>query len=150
MLINNHQSLKAEIDAREENFAICINLGKALLERNHYRSDEVSTCIKSFNLLVHHRLNSLLCILSLSNCPWIEIVFCVLQVREKLIQLTTERQDMTDQWADRWEHLKLSKSATESHHVQVSSLCKLVDLLVETNLRLENKYMCIICVKLIC
>ena len=42
LLINNHQSMKAEIDAREENFAICINLGKALLERNHYRSDEVS------------------------------------------------------------------------------------------------------------
>ncbi|XP_061173790.1 spectrin beta chain-like isoform X5 [Saccostrea echinata] len=68
LLINNHQSLKAEIDAREENFAICINLGKNLLERNHYRSDEV---------------------------------------REKLIQLTTERQDMNDQWADRWEHLQL-------------------------------------------
>lgn len=57
----------------------------------------------------------------------------VLQVREKLIQLTTERQDMTDQWADRWEHLKLSKSSTEPYHVQVMSLCKLVDLLVETN-----------------
>ncbi|XP_062617853.1 spectrin beta chain-like isoform X3 [Saccostrea cucullata] len=68
LLINNHQSLKAEIDAREENFAICINLGKNLLERNHFRSDEV---------------------------------------REKLIQLTTERQDMNDQWADRWEHLQL-------------------------------------------
>lgn len=49
LLINNHQSLKAEIDAREENFAICINLGKALLERNHYRSDEVSLCIKSLS-----------------------------------------------------------------------------------------------------
>lgn len=60
LLINNHQSLKAEIDAREENFAICINLGKALLERNHYRSDEVSTCIKSLYFLVHCRLNSLL------------------------------------------------------------------------------------------
>ncbi|XP_056020665.1 spectrin beta chain-like isoform X3 [Ostrea edulis] len=68
LLINNHQSLKAEIEAREENFAICINLGKNLLERKHYRSDEV---------------------------------------REKLIQLTTERQDMNDQWADRWEHLQL-------------------------------------------
>lgn len=67
MLINNHQSLKAEIDAREENFAICINLGKALLERNHYRSDEVSTCIKSLYLLVHCRLNSLLLILSLGK-----------------------------------------------------------------------------------
>lgn len=149
MLINNHQSLKAEIDAREENFAICINLGKALLERNHYRSDEVSTCINSFDLKVYHRLNSLSWILSQGKHLDLNCV-CVLQVREKLIQLTTERQDMTDQWADRWEHLKLSKSATESHHVQVSSLCKLVDLLVETNLRLENKYMCIICVKLIC
>jgi spectrin beta len=41
--MNNHQSLKAEIDAREENFAICLNLGRDLLERKHYRSDEVRT-----------------------------------------------------------------------------------------------------------
>lgn len=60
-------------------------------------------------------------------------MFVIVQVREKLIQLTTERQDMTDQWADQWEHLKLSKSATEPHRVQVTSLCKLVDLSVETN-----------------
>ncbi|CAF4292346.1 unnamed protein product, partial [Rotaria magnacalcarata] len=26
LLINNHQSLKAEIDARQENFIMCINL----------------------------------------------------------------------------------------------------------------------------
>ena len=42
LLMNNHQSLKAEIDAREENFAICINLGRDLLNRNHYRQEEVS------------------------------------------------------------------------------------------------------------
>ena len=29
LLMNNHQSLKAEIDARQENFTICINLGKS-------------------------------------------------------------------------------------------------------------------------
>lgn len=68
LLMNNHQSLKAEIDAREENFAICINLGRDLLNRKHYRQEEV---------------------------------------REKLIQLTLERLDMTDLWKDRWEHLQL-------------------------------------------
>ncbi|XP_050407107.1 spectrin beta chain isoform X3 [Patella vulgata] len=68
LLMNNHQSLKAEIDAREENFAICINLGRDLLSRKHYRSEEV---------------------------------------REKLIQLTLQRLDMTEQWSDRWEHLQL-------------------------------------------
>ncbi|KAL5008468.1 hypothetical protein ScPMuIL_014049 [Solemya velum] len=41
LLMNNHHSLKAEIDAREENFAICINLGRDLLDRKHYRIDEV-------------------------------------------------------------------------------------------------------------
>lgn len=40
--MNNHQSLKAEIDARAENFSICVNLGKDLLHRRHPRSDEVS------------------------------------------------------------------------------------------------------------
>ncbi|XP_064621468.1 spectrin beta chain-like isoform X3 [Lineus longissimus] len=68
LLMNNHQSLKAEIDAREENFAICVNLGKDLLERKHYRQEEV---------------------------------------REKLIQLTTERCTMMDQWEDRWDYLQL-------------------------------------------
>jgi spectrin beta len=41
LLMNNHQGLKAEIDAREENFVICVNLGKDLLARKHSRSPEV-------------------------------------------------------------------------------------------------------------
>ncbi|CAF0773539.1 unnamed protein product [Adineta ricciae] len=41
LLMNNHQSLKAEIDARQENFTMCINLGKDLINRRHARSNEV-------------------------------------------------------------------------------------------------------------
>lgn len=41
LLMNNHQSLKAEIDAREDNFTACISLGKELLARNHYASTEI-------------------------------------------------------------------------------------------------------------
>jgi hypothetical protein len=41
LLMNNHQSLKAEIDTREDNFAACISLGKELLSRNHYDSNGV-------------------------------------------------------------------------------------------------------------
>lgn len=41
LLMNNHQSLKAEIDTREDNISVCINLGKELLARNHYASNEV-------------------------------------------------------------------------------------------------------------
>jgi len=41
LLMNNHQSLKAEIDAREDNFAVCFRLGKELLSRNHYASNEI-------------------------------------------------------------------------------------------------------------
>ena len=41
LLINNHQSLKAEIDARAENFTICLNLGKDLVNRRHARVNEV-------------------------------------------------------------------------------------------------------------
>ncbi|XP_076312784.1 spectrin beta chain-like isoform X3 [Tachypleus tridentatus] len=41
LLMNNHQSLKAEIDAREDNISVCINLGKELLSRNHYASAEI-------------------------------------------------------------------------------------------------------------
>lgn len=42
LLMNNHQSLKAEIDAREDNLAACVNLGKELLARNHYASNEIT------------------------------------------------------------------------------------------------------------
>ncbi|GFT00678.1 spectrin beta chain [Nephila pilipes] len=41
LLMNNHQSLKAEIDAREDNINACVNLGKELLARNHYASNEI-------------------------------------------------------------------------------------------------------------
>ncbi|XP_022245252.1 spectrin beta chain-like isoform X3 [Limulus polyphemus] len=41
LLMNNHQSLKAEIDAREDNLSVCINLGKELLARSHYASSEI-------------------------------------------------------------------------------------------------------------
>ncbi|OZC09778.1 hypothetical protein X798_03181 [Onchocerca flexuosa] len=41
LLMNNHQSLKAEIDAREENFNACISLGRDLLNRKHYASSEI-------------------------------------------------------------------------------------------------------------
>lgn len=41
LLMNNHQSLKAEIDTREENFHACITLGRKLLDRRHYASSEI-------------------------------------------------------------------------------------------------------------
>ncbi|XP_028968283.1 spectrin beta chain-like [Galendromus occidentalis] len=41
LLMNNHQSLKAEIDAREDNIAACVTLGQELLARNHYASGEI-------------------------------------------------------------------------------------------------------------
>lgn len=47
LLMNNHQSLKAEIDTREENLNSCVTLGKELLARNHYASNEV-ICFSHF------------------------------------------------------------------------------------------------------
>merc|ERR1719245_1280976 len=41
LLMNNHQGHKAEIDAREDNFSDCITLGKELLNRSHYASNEI-------------------------------------------------------------------------------------------------------------
>lgn len=43
LLMNNHQGIKAEIDARNDSFTSCIELGKALLARKHYASEEVGT-----------------------------------------------------------------------------------------------------------
>ncbi|XP_039294197.1 spectrin beta chain isoform X2 [Nilaparvata lugens] len=57
LLMNNHQSLKAEIDAREDNFTACISLGKELLSRNHYASNEIKEKLVSLsnqnNALLH-------------------------------------------------------------------------------------------------
>uniref|UniRef100_A0A673BYE9 Spectrin beta chain n=1 Tax=Sphaeramia orbicularis TaxID=375764 RepID=A0A673BYE9_9TELE len=41
LLMNNHQGIKAEIDARNGSFTSCIELGKALLARKHYASEEI-------------------------------------------------------------------------------------------------------------
>lgn len=41
LLMNNHQSLKAEIDARDDNFNACFSLGNELLSRNHYASEDI-------------------------------------------------------------------------------------------------------------
>jgi hypothetical protein len=49
LLMNNHQSLKAEIDTREDNFTACISLGKELLSRNHYASNEVNNYLIYIN-----------------------------------------------------------------------------------------------------
>lgn len=68
--MNNHQSLKAEIDAREDNFTACVSLGKELLSRNHYASQEI---------------------------------------KEKLMMLSNQRNNMLQRWEERWEHLQLSK-----------------------------------------
>ncbi|KAG8437845.1 hypothetical protein GDO86_008518 [Hymenochirus boettgeri] len=42
LVIKNHQGIKAEIDARADSFTTCIDLGNALLEKNHYASDKIS------------------------------------------------------------------------------------------------------------
>ncbi|KAL7639380.1 UNVERIFIED_CONTAM: hypothetical protein RMT77_009881 [Armadillidium vulgare] len=68
LLMNNHQSLKAEIDAREDNFTACVSLGKELLSRNHYASQEI---------------------------------------KEKLMMLSNQRNNMLQRWEERWEHLQL-------------------------------------------
>jgi len=52
LLMNNHQSLKAEIDAREDNFSACFRLGKELLSRSHYASNEVSLHIRNMHLFL--------------------------------------------------------------------------------------------------
>ncbi|KAM6956795.1 spectrin beta chain, non-erythrocytic 1-like isoform 2-T2 [Aplochiton taeniatus] len=41
LLMNNHQGIKAEIDARNDSFTTCIELGKALLARKHYAAEEI-------------------------------------------------------------------------------------------------------------
>jgi len=52
LLMNNHQGHKAEIDAREDNFADVYSLGKELLSMQHYASNEIKEKLQE---LTHKR-----------------------------------------------------------------------------------------------
>ncbi|CAB3247133.1 unnamed protein product [Arctia plantaginis] len=69
LLMNNHQSLKAEIGhPAEDNFSACISLGRELLARQHYASADI---------------------------------------KDKLLQLTNQRNALLRRWEERWENLQL-------------------------------------------
>ncbi|KAM6225637.1 LOW QUALITY PROTEIN: spectrin beta chain, non-erythrocytic 2, partial [Porphyrio hochstetteri] len=42
LVIKNHQSIKAEVDARADSFSACVAMGTALLRRGHYAADKIS------------------------------------------------------------------------------------------------------------
>ncbi|XP_055520757.1 spectrin beta chain, non-erythrocytic 1-like isoform X2 [Leucoraja erinacea] len=42
LTIKNHQGIKSEIDARNDSFTASIEMGNALLDKNHHASDEIS------------------------------------------------------------------------------------------------------------
>lgn len=50
-LMDQHQSRKTEIDARQESFQSVIAMGEELLKRNHYASNEVSFHHNSLSVL---------------------------------------------------------------------------------------------------
>lgn len=104
LLMNNHQGIKAEIDARNDSFTSCIELGKALLARKHYASVEVRG-----RGLAAGGGGATTATLSLLH----------LQIKEKLLQLTDKRKEMIDKWEDRWEWLRLSKPHPHPGSIQV-------------------------------
>ena len=56
--MNNHQGHKAEIEARQDNFEDCKGLGKELLSRNHYASNEIKEKLNELINMsndMHHR-----------------------------------------------------------------------------------------------
>lgn len=102
--MNNHQGIKAEIDARNDIFTSCIELGKTLLARKHYAAEEVRR-VHPFLLLLSKSFHSL------TGCDYslITVFVLLVQIKEKLLQLTDKRKEMIDKWEDRWEWLRLSK-----------------------------------------
>lgn len=50
LLQSQHESLKAEIDAHDEHFFICIKLARDLLQHKHFRSDEVLLLLTSIGI----------------------------------------------------------------------------------------------------
>lgn len=69
LLMNNHQGHKAEIDAREDNFADVYSLGKELLSMQHYASTEIKEKLRETtdkrNGMIHRLDQHLLLILKL-------------------------------------------------------------------------------------
>ncbi|XP_021239330.1 spectrin beta chain, non-erythrocytic 2-like, partial [Numida meleagris] len=43
LVIKNHQSIKAEVEARADSFDACVAMGTALLDKGHYAADKVRT-----------------------------------------------------------------------------------------------------------
>ncbi|WP_411016682.1 spectrin repeat-containing protein, partial [Salmonella sp. s51944] len=41
LMMNQHQSVKSEIDSRDDSFTQCFNLGKEMLSKDHYASEEI-------------------------------------------------------------------------------------------------------------
>ncbi|XP_033955144.1 spectrin family protein isoform X5 [Pseudochaenichthys georgianus] len=41
LVIANHQDIKSEIETRADSFTACVDLGKSLINNNHYASDEI-------------------------------------------------------------------------------------------------------------
>lgn len=95
LLMNNHQGIKAEIDARNDSFTGCIELGKTLLARKHYASGEVTFWRST--------------ITGFSSSDLIYNINTFSQIKEKLLQLTDKRKEMIDKWEDRWEWLRLGR-----------------------------------------
>ena len=65
LLMNGHQNLKAEIDTRDDNFTECFTMGKDMLARDHYASNDVSASFHSAILASQHASNR---IMSLIYC----------------------------------------------------------------------------------
>ncbi|KAM9251693.1 spectrin beta chain, non-erythrocytic 2 [Cariama cristata] len=42
LVIKNHQSIKAEVEARADSFDACVAMGTALLDKGHYAADKIS------------------------------------------------------------------------------------------------------------
>ncbi|KAL2086658.1 hypothetical protein ACEWY4_017717 [Coilia grayii] len=82
LLMNNHQGIKAEIDARNDSFTACIELGKSLLARKHYASEEVGTQCHLCPVHAHHDFM-------------------------KVATVDGQEKEMIDKWEDRWEWLRL-------------------------------------------
>nr|XP_032818474.1 spectrin beta chain, non-erythrocytic 1-like isoform X1 [Petromyzon marinus] len=49
LLMNYHQGIKAEVEARDDNFAACIDLGKSLIARNHDAAQEIKEKLEQLN-----------------------------------------------------------------------------------------------------
>lgn len=99
VLMNYHQSLKSEVEARNKSMVQCIEMGKTLLATRNPAADEVkkNRSVSSFLFQTIPQL-------------YFYSHTGLFQIKEKLEKVLAKQRELTEKWDKHWEELQHSES----------------------------------------